>query len=484
MKLNYNKWFCKIFFATLIGLPVTIFAQVEKITYMRPSYWRPYDKTGINIFETTKDADPVPFNGLRIRFGAGLTQQYQNLKEENPGALNNDVGSYANYVSTPGNKLKPVTPGFQTAQANLYMDVQLADGIRMNITSYLSSKHYNSTWVKGGYLQFDKLPFKGRFWENMMKVTTIKLGDFEVDYGDEHFRRSDGGQALYNPFMEGNIMDEFSTEIGGEVFVQKNGFFGLVSITSGNSEGNVDSMDKVYNIDGDLHKDPSIILKTGFDKKLNGNVRLRLSASYYGNQSCGSNVMSNLYLGGGNTLMSGDRAGSNYQFVMELNSINEMNATDIGTPLAFSGRLNPGFGKKVNAFMFNGFLKAGGLEIFSTLETASGRTARETDSRKANQFALDGVYRFGKEENLFVGARYNIVSAQLADNPKGTGAGPIIYNDDIKVNRMALAAGWFITKNILFKAEYVNQQYKDFPAPDYRSGGRFHGYVMEAVVGF
>jgi hypothetical protein len=34
------------------------------------------------------------------------------------------------------------------------------------------------------------------------------------------------------------------------------------------------------------------------------------------------------------------------------------------------------------------------------------------------------------------------------------------------------------------KAEYVNQQYKDFPITDYRNGGKFSGYVIEAVVGF
>lgn len=56
--------------------------------------------------------------------------------------------------------------------------------------------------------------------------------------------------------------------------------------------------------------------------------------------------------------------------------------------------------------------------------------------------------------------------------------------NDIKVNRTALAAGWFVTKNLLMKGEYVKQQYKDFPATDFRSGGKFNGYVIEAVVGF
>ncbi len=481
---SYHLSFYKITFAILLAFPIVAFSQSGKFSYLRPSYWRPYDKSGINVFETNKEEDTIPYKGMRIRFGAGFTQQYQNLKHENPDALNNDVGSYENYVSTPGNKLKVITPGFQTAQANLYMDVQLADGIRLNLTSYLSSKHHNSTWIEGGYIQFDKLPFKGKFWTNLMKVTTIKVGHFEVDYGDEHFRRSDGGQALYNPFMEGNIMDEYANEIGGEVFVQKNGVFGMISLTSGMSEGNVDSLDKLTNVDGDFHKDPSLILKAGFDKQLNDAIRLRVSASYYGNQSCGSNAFSDQYLGGGNTLFGGDRSGSNYQYVMEENSVNPNNFSDIGTPLAFSGRFNPGFGKKVNAFMFNGFLKAGGLEFFSTYETASGRTGKETSSRTAKQFAIDGVYRFGKNENLFIGARYNTVKAALADNAWGTGAGPIIYNGDITISRVAFAAGWFITNNILLKTEYVDQRYKNFPSADYRAGGRFHGYVIEAIVGF
>ena len=162
--------------------------------------------------------------------------------------------------------------------------------------------------------------------------STGVIGHFEVDYGDEHYRRSDGGQALYNPFMEGNVMDEFATEIGGEVYFKKNGLFGMFGLTNGMIKGNIDSLYAASNPDGDLHKSPTILLKAGFDRKVADNVRLRLSASYYGNQSCG-----------GNTLFGGDRTGSNYQFVMEENSANPSSTTGAGTPLAFSGRFNPGF---------------------------------------------------------------------------------------------------------------------------------------------
>ena len=433
---------------------------------------RPYDKSGINVFEDHKDSASV-FNGIKVKFGAGFTQQFQNLKHKNPGALNNDAGSFTNGVSLPGNKLKVITAGFQTAQANLYMDVQLADGIRLNITSYLSTKHHNESWVKGGFIQFDKLPFKGQFWSDVMKVTTIKIGHFELDYGDEHYRRSDGGQSLYNPFMEGNIMDEFATEIGGEVLLRKNGWFGVAGLTSGMIRGNIDSLYKASNPDNDLHKAPSLLLKAGFDKQIADHIRLRVSGSYYGNQSSG-----------GNTLFGGDRSGSNYQYIMEQNSANPASTTGSGSPLAFSGRFNPGFSKKINAVMLNGFLKVNGLEFFGTYETAAGRTSRETTDRKVNQYAVDVVYRFGTSENIFMGVRYNAVSARLANNVTGTGAGAIVYNQDVSINRFAGSAGWFLTKNILMKAEYVVQQYKDFPGADYRAGGKFNGYVIEAVVGF
>src|SRR6478672_5927451 len=230
----------------------------DKEFYLRPSYWRPYDYRGINVFETSKAPDTIPFEGVRVRFGAGFTQQYQNLKHSNKSATN--------WQTT--NKLYPLQPGFMTAQADLFMDVQLADGIRLNVTTYLSARHHNEAWVKGGYIQFDKLPFKGQFWSDLMKIATIKIGHMEINYGDAHFRRPDGGQTLYSPFMEGNIMDAFATEIGGEVYLHKNGLFGMVGVTNGMIKGNVDSVDATKIADGSDKRAPSVYLKGGIDKTI------------------------------------------------------------------------------------------------------------------------------------------------------------------------------------------------------------------------
>lgn len=360
-----------------------------------------------------------------------------------------------------------------TAQANLYMDVELADGISLNVTSYMSSRHHNEFWVKGGYLQLDKLPFKGEFWTNLMKNATVKIGHMEINYGDAHFRRSDGGHALYNPFMESNILDAFATEIGAEIYVRNNsGVFGMAAISNGMIKGNIDSAAKgVVNgdvVDDNQRRSPSLYFKGGFDKQVTEDVRLRLTGSYYHNGSAA---------GSGLTLYGGDRTGSNYQNVMEKWK-DATGATVASTASAFSGRLNPGFGKKVDAVMLNGFLKLHGFELFGTYEIAKGRTKTESTARKASQVAIDGLYRFGASENFYLGARYNIAKARLANTAAVT------YTDDIKVDRVALAGGWFLTKNILLKAEYVVQQYKDFPVKDFRSGGKFHGYVVEAVVGF
>jgi hypothetical protein len=423
--------------------PAITNAQTEDGEKSQVANLRHYDQRGINVFETPKDT-VTTFNGLKVQWGAGFTQSFQNLKHENT-----------------ANNLYKLTSGFNTANANLFMDVQLAEGIRLNLTSYLSSRHHNETWVKGGYIQFDKLPFKGPIWEDIMKVTTIKVGHTEINYGDQHFRRSDGGQTLYNPFVENYIMDAFATEIGGEVYVQKNGALAMLGVSNGLIKGNVDSVTvgKVGNTvtDDNLHKSPSIYGKVGYDTKLNENVRVRVTGSFYHNNSAGNN---------GNTLYGGDRTGSNYFMVLEP-------AAGTYSANAFSGRFNPGFSKKIDAFQLNGFVKAYGLEIFGTYEAAKGRSKTEADSRDASQIAIEGVYRIGAKENLFVGARYNTVTAELkTTDPK------------VKINRYAFGAGWFLTKNVLLKGEISNQQYKDFATADIRNGGKFNGYVIQAVVGF
>lgn len=442
-------------------ISATTFAQTSEddkdpiITYGKPDFFRDYDKKGLHVFETTKEDLDKPYMGRRINIGAGFTMQFQALEHENPGALNNtDKGA---------NHLYPLKPGFMTSQANLYIDVQLLEGITMNLSNYMSSRHHNEFWVKGGYLQIDKFPFEGQFWDELSKVMTIKAGHMEINYGDAHFRRPDGGQTFHSPFMEGNIMDAFATEIGAEIYLKKNGWLGMIGLSNGMIKGHVDST--AANADGTDKRNPSIYLKGGYDSQVTDDVRLRLTGSFYHNGGTS---------GSGLTLYSGDRTGSNYQNIMEQGYTAD-GVLKGYTAMYSSGRFNPNFNGKLDAVMINGFAKVQGLEFFGTYEYAKGRAKTQTDSRVASQYAVEGLYRFGKNENLYGGVRYNVVNAEM---PYGTAI------EDVKVDRFAVAGGWFISRNILVKAEYVTQKYTDFPNTDFRHNGKFNGVVLEAAISF
>ena len=413
--------------------------KTEKEFYQRPSYWTPYDQRGVNRFETSKAEDSIPFQGLRVRFGAGFTQSFQGLKHSTKAEL----------------PLYQMGPGFNLAQANLNTDVQLADGIRLHLATYLSARHHNETWVKGGYIQFDKLPFKGQFWKGLMELATIKIGHMEINYGDQHFRRTDGGMAIYNPFVENYIVDAFSTEIGGEIYLKKNGLFGMVGVTNGTINSSINK--QAPDIDKDSSKSPAVYFKAGIDKQVTSKLRVRLSGSAYMNQNSQRNV-----------LYAGDRTGSNYFGVLE------PKGADLKANFT-SGRFSPNFTRNIQAVMLNGFVKYAGLEIFGTYETAKGNAATAADrtKRKMDQIAIEGIYRLGAKENLFLGARYNTVDAEMPG-----------LAEEININRTSLAAGWYLTQNVLLKSEIVNQKYKNFAATDLRNGGKFNGYVVQAVIGF
>src|SRR5215831_14705575 len=83
----------------IAALPSIVKAQDEKIFYQRPSYWRPYDKRGVNLFETSKQEDSIKFEGLRVRLGAGFTQSYQALKHSN--TANDKESTNKLYALTP-----------------------------------------------------------------------------------------------------------------------------------------------------------------------------------------------------------------------------------------------------------------------------------------------------------------------------------------------------------------------------------------------
>lgn len=456
----------KLIVSTLaLLLAANLMAQQAKI-----SNWRPYGQEGINVFEAPKEADAT-FNRMKVRIGGSFTQQYQALEHSNNATY--DTISYRGKPAN-ANELYALAPGFNLASANLYIDAQLADGIRVALENYMSSRHHSEFWVKGGYIQIDKLPmFNNPEW--FTKYLRVKIGHFQVNYGDQQFRRSDNGNTMYNPFVGNYIMDAFATEIGGEAYLfLPSGFMGMVGVTNGLIGGNI------QDLTGDDPRAPSVYAKLAYDKQVSQDLRFRLSGSVYMNSGVSRN-----------TLYAGDRAGSRFYMALEPAYYLPRGETAYiaadAAGLATSGRVSPGFSSEVTSFMINPFIKYKGLEVFGTFEQSKGMAytdpkaegAEKPDARTATQVAVEGIYRFLPNEQVFVGARYQQVSGELNARILENGA-----PKDLSVNRLEVSAGWFPIKNLLLKASYIDQKYNDFPSSNILSEGEFHGFMVEAALAF
>jgi hypothetical protein len=140
-------------------------------------YFRPWDQNGINVFEPSKALEDQPeFDGFKLRIGGSFTQEFQALSHSN-----------VDTTTDGSNTLYDLGPGFNLAMANLNFDIQLADGIRVSLENYMSARHHPEFWVKGGYIQIDKLPmFDNPEW--FTKYLRVKIGHFQPNFGDMQFR--------------------------------------------------------------------------------------------------------------------------------------------------------------------------------------------------------------------------------------------------------------------------------------------------------
>ena len=416
-------------------------SATKAVRYYTPAieiqHMRPLDQRGLNVFESPKEAG-AKYEGFKLSWGGAFAQQFQNLTHQNKAAP-----KVVNGVNQ--NSLIAIGSGFNNADANLYLNAQLARGIRVALEGYASSRHHNEFWIKDGYFLIDGSPIENKTLDKIMEVATLKIGHFEVNYGDQHFRRSDNGMTLYNPFVGNFVIDAFTTEIGAEAYLRKNGYLAMIGMTGGEVKGQVTAPGQ---------RGPSYLAKISVDKQYGTDIRVRLTGSMYKKDRSSSG-----------TLTSGDRAGSRYYDVLEPTGSTE-------SANAWSGAIQSGMKNMVTAFVVNPFVKVGGVELFGNIETMTGAAATEKTRRTLRQLVGEGLYRFAGNK-LYAGGRINSVHGELAG-----------IANDISVKRYQVGGGWFVTPNVLSKIEFVRQNYENFPTTDIRNGGKFEGFVIEGVVAF
>ncbi len=425
------------------------FVGAQDTTTSMRDYLAP-EKSTRNVFEDPKGVTPE-YDGVKVSVGGDFALQFQSLDHETKAPSLGNVGT----TTTP-NTLQVMGSDFNLPTANLDVNAYLAKGVKMHLRTYLSARHHNEAWVKGGYIQVDDLDFiKEGFASEIMKYARVKVGMDEINYGDTHFRRTDNAEAINNPFVGNYIMDSFSTEAFGEAYGFYKNFIGMVGMSNGKLNQTA--------VKGMNWNSPSVYAKVGYDKQINQDLRVRLTGSFI--QTNG--------LSTGGYLYSSDRAGSRYYYTL-------LTQNDLmGTNNYATGRFNPGF-KKMKAFQVNPFIKYQGLEFFGVYEHVSGNktsglTERATDG-DYTQLGAELLYRFGGKEQFYFGGRYNSVTGNDDE-----------VTDERKIERFNLGGGWFMTKNIVAKVEYVSQKYNDDPvwgATSALRGGQFNGLMVEAAIGF
>ena len=388
-------------------------------------------------FETPQ-IDDNGFDHVQAKVGADFAMQYQMLEDHADSAL------------------VPLGKGLNLPTANFTISADLARGVRVHLTTYLSSRHHNEAWVKGGYLILDQLPFiHSDAIDKAMNYLTLKVGVMEMNYGDEHFRRSDNGNVINNPFVGNYIMDGFTTAPALELtFRNPSGIIAMGGLSTADLKPalvgfSASSGYTTYN----LAKELGVYGKIGIDKQINDDLRIRATVSAFHNNQSHSI-----------TLYNGDRTGSRFFLVMKPVT---NTAADVDPSVNHTtGRWGPGTAGKDNSVMLNLFTRYYGLEFFGTIEQAKGASTKGTDF-KFNQYAAEALYHFGGDAQFYGGARYDYVKNDV----------------DMNVNRYEIAAGWDMTKNIVAKVEYVNQTYTNFNTL-YGTDAGFKGVMVEAGISF
>lgn len=406
---------------TTFVIVMSLFAGVSVMGQAKKNLqnFRSVDKSGINVFEAPKTPN-TEFDGLYVWVGGDFALQFQGLTQENS-----------------GDSLADINSNFNLPTANLNIDVQLEKGLRMHLRTYLSSRHHTEAYVKGGYMQIDNLDFiQEGLLSELMESVRIKVGMDQINYGDAQFRRSDNASALYNPFVGNYIMDSFTTEPFMEVTVLNSGFIGVIGGTNGRLNQSVTSTDDGFVVFG----------KLGFDIQPQEDLRLRLTGSFYNSSDKGTR----------DYIYGGDRAGSRYYAVAE--------GSD------FSGRFNPRYAYQT-AFQINPFVKYQGLEFFGLIEQVNNGADA---GGGFTQLGGELIYRFGADENIYLGGRYNTVTGEQTDAAS-----------EIEISRINFGGGWFLTENVLTKLEYVKQSYDgDGYNGSLYQGAEFSGIMVEAVISF
>lgn len=381
---------------------------------------------------------------LEVWFGVNTVGTVQALDQENAfNAQNANLGE--------------MDPGFQTAWGDLKFGAWYGENkdIEMFFDIYLASRpHPSSTYGHQGYLLIHRLPdpIAVPFVNNIFRFVDVKVGAFEVDYGDQWMHRSNNADVQRNPLVGNFVLDPNQTEVGAEVITKPTRWGGaLLGVASGTTTENF--------VEG---------RPLGYHTKVwvTPVEALRASFSLYDVNHADTPPRNKG--GTGSTIITGNRSGERYGGVL-------------GGGQAPGGVLT-NIGKDMQ--MWEAALTAdlGRIELFANYGNAEDDDVNGTDRGQIREswkyYAAQGVLNL--TEKAYGAARYSVAAA---DEINGTSSDGI-------VQRYQVGGGYWINRYMLGKLEYVHQTYSDFATGTVVNGVRvdrnpeFSGPIMEVSFNF
>jgi len=356
--------------------------------------------------------------------------------------------------SSESNTLPEIPVGFQSAVGNIFVNAKITDGLKVYFELYLSSKHHEGYVMdREGYVYLSKLPEQYNIFgiNKIFRYVDLKAGAFEIDYGNWHLNRSDNGQVQNNPLIGNYIVDANTTEPGIEVIGHAGLFRGVVGVSTGTTTGDFKA-DRGFAVHGKLG--------------INIPKKLDVAASVY-NVDHSGNPTGYPNHGSYSALYAGNRSGSRYSAVLG------------GGPEA--GQLAIGKGQKVTAYQFDAAFTLNPVHIYGMYGNSKDADINGSDPgtpvSEWNYFGGEAQWHLSPV--FYLAGRYNQANAKTI---AGT-------SSNATVNRIQAGFGFWFTQEVLLKLEYVNQQYKDFPAgynglPDIAGNPSFSGVLSEFSVKF
>lgn len=396
-------------------------------------YFSPFDIMNPEHMRADMPLKIGGYDDLNLYMGLQTVGRFQALQQQN--------------VSIDGVKQAGLDPGIQDPFASLSFLASIPDKLDVYFDLYVASRpHPNTMYAHEGYLLFKQLPapFDAGPLGKLFDYVNLKVGAFDLDFGDDNYRRSNNARVQRNPLIGNSIVDPNVEELGGELYSVKGPLYWLIGVGSGTTTEYFDYGSSA-SVHGKLWAYPLPDLRT--------------SVSAYHVDLSGTNMTdqtSDLYYAG--------RSGEPFAAVFG-------GGDDPGTLLL-------GGGKDVTAVQADATWNHWPFEIYSNVGYEQDTdTNGPTPGNPAERWVygtVEPVFHFTPA--LYVAARYSFGVANAVGGVETDGW----------ADRIEVGAGYWLTRDILTKIEYVYQQYHGFGSDtgvvsgvDASPNPRFSGVLLE-----